>query len=216
MRCSHFLFLAIGLLLLLACKGESNNDNEEDIVVSASSQSYFSSGLSFLGSQAGGLQTAKIVFTAKQDWRASVRETKSISWLKVEPEKGAAGKIEMTVTADHNLEVEGRKSEIIIQSGSSSKSILVSQAGNTIVFDEKPVVEIVQTADFFYAPAFTGAKEFQIVQWGDGTREVYSTGMTHQYQSGGTSYHISLLSGNAETCSFSSLEGLKSVDFSKF
>lgn len=74
-------------------------------------------------------QTQVVTFTAPTAWTASVEETKAVDWLEVVPSSGAAGAVEMKVTAKPNLTYEDRVAKVTIKSGDATASFSVKQVG---------------------------------------------------------------------------------------
>ena len=121
----------------MACQEAPQEDLKEDpkeevkpeINVPAESQAVFSSGISFGGSSA---QSATVSFTATDSWSADVADTKSSTWLGVQPAGGAAGAVIMTVSAPANPGVEARSATVTLRCGNVSKSFQVTQAGGAV------------------------------------------------------------------------------------
>ena len=110
-------------------------DPTPSITIPSSSQSIFSSGMSFQhsGSGSGGAQSSTVQFTASASWSADVSDTKSSTWLSIQPTSGNAGTVSMTVTAQPNTGTAGRSASVTIKCGSASQKFTVTQAGNPVV-----------------------------------------------------------------------------------
>lgn len=87
------------------------------------------------------------------------------------------------------------------------------------VFETAATVGVTVEGDRFTAPEFTindtdwqPGKTF----WGDGSRERYAGGITHNYNESSTYSAIFSCWGESNTIKFSNLENITSIDFSKF
>ena len=128
MRC---LFLAgAASLLVLSCGKTPEKEKPEvkpEITVPSESQAVFSSGLSFeAGPQ---VQTSKVSFTTTASWSADVTDTKASAWVSVQPASGAAGTVNMTVSAQPNTVEDARRATVTIKCGTVTKAFTVTQAG---------------------------------------------------------------------------------------
>ena len=128
MRC---LFLAgAASLLVLSCGKTPEKEKPEakpEITVPSESQAVFSSGLSFeAGPQ---VQTSKVSFTTTASWSADVTDTRASAWLSVQPASGAAGTVNMTVSAQPNTVEDARRATVTIKCGTVTKAFTVTQAG---------------------------------------------------------------------------------------
>ena len=123
MRC---LFLAGAASLLVLSCGKTPEAKPE-ITVPSESQAVFSSGLSFeAGPQ---VQTSKVSFTTTASWSADVTDTRASAWLSVQPASGAAGTVNMTVSAQPNTVEDARRATVTIKCGTVTKAFTVTQAG---------------------------------------------------------------------------------------
>ena len=108
---------------------------QQQITVPAESQPVFNSGLSLNsgssgeGGSAGQAQTSTVKFTATASWSADVNDTRSSSWLSVQPTSGGAGDVTMTVTAQPNTGTDSRTASVSIKCGNNTKTFSVTQAG---------------------------------------------------------------------------------------
>ena len=122
------------LLLGLAAASCNPQENEpvSSITIPAQSQTAFSSGLSFEIGELAKTQTKTVTFTTSDKWTAKVSGiTKADGWVKVQPESGNAGTVDMTVIVETNTEPEDRSATVTITCGSESKSFTVNQKGAT-------------------------------------------------------------------------------------
>lgn len=128
MRC--LFFAGAASLLVLSCGKTPEKEKPEvkpEITVPSESQTVFSSGLSFeAGPQ---VQTSKVSFTTTASWSADVTDTKASAWLSVQPASGAAGTVNMTVSAQPNTVEDARRATVTIKCGTVTKAFTVTQAG---------------------------------------------------------------------------------------
>ena len=73
--------------------------------------------------------TSTLTFTASEAWTASVGEanTRAIDWLTVSPTSGQAGTATLTITTEPNTTYDERNAAIILTSGSTRKTLTVTQ-----------------------------------------------------------------------------------------
>ena len=116
------LILLAFVIVGMACK-EDNTNEAPSIIVPGTEN------LKPAFSSAGG--NATISFTASKEWTASVMETRSIGWCKIEPNNGRAGKAQISITTIPNDSQEVRSATITINCGSVNQSILVTQKGKS-------------------------------------------------------------------------------------
>ena len=120
----HFVPLVLSLLLFACDKQMPEEIVRQDIIVPTGS--VFDTGISF---DAGQGQTRAIRFTATDNWKANVTDTKASTWLSVEPSAGDAGEVQMSVSAQPNTTEASREAKVTITCGKTSKNFTVSQAG---------------------------------------------------------------------------------------
>ena len=70
---------------------------------------------------------SEILFTATEAWTAQVVNNRADDWCKIEPASGDAGDAKITVTTTANDTPDDRSASIIINAGTASKTINVSQ-----------------------------------------------------------------------------------------
>lgn len=75
--------------------------------------------------QEGG--TYNMTFTASADWKAEVDETRSASWLSIEPMSGGAGTVTLSVTATSNETYDERNATVTLISGAARENFVVNQ-----------------------------------------------------------------------------------------
>ena len=73
--------------------------------------------------------TSTLTFTASEAWTASVGEanTRAIDWLTVSPTSGQAGTATLTITTEPNTTYDERNAAIILTSGSTRKTLTITQ-----------------------------------------------------------------------------------------
>ena len=128
--------LPLALLALLsagACQKpeQPKPDPKQAISIPTQSQAVFNNGISFQapsGQNQNQPQTQTVTFTTTESWTSSVTDTKSSTWLTVEPSSGGAGTVNMTVKAQPNTTDNERTATVTIKSGSATKSFTVTQA----------------------------------------------------------------------------------------
>ena len=126
-------FVAVALLTACCNKPAAvENDKQPPIVLSKHSSAIFDSGISF---SSDAPQPVTLQFTASQKWSASITDTKSSSWLTVDPSSGEPGDVTMTVSAVANEGEEIRSAQVSLQCGSETLILRVTQAG-------KPVIQV--------------------------------------------------------------------------
>lgn len=124
----------VALLVLLsavACQkpDQPQPDPTPAITIPTQSQAIFANGISFPTPSSGQTQpqTQTVTFTTTESWTSTVADTKSSTWLTVEPSSGGAGTVNMKVTAQPNDTDKSRSATVTIKSGSMTKSFTVSQ-----------------------------------------------------------------------------------------
>lgn len=70
---------------------------------------------------------ATVTFTATKSWTASVVNTRADSWLEVSPTQGQAGEVTLKIITKENETPDERSASVILKSGSTSKTIQVTQ-----------------------------------------------------------------------------------------
>lgn len=121
MRSRSFLLL-LTLVLAVACQGKeqpADNSTPETQKTPASITSLTSSSLSF--SEEGGTQA--VSFTSALAWTVS----SDADWVTVSPASGAAGKVEIQVSAAANGNYDGRTATLTVKSEAVSATLSVSQ-----------------------------------------------------------------------------------------
>ena len=106
-------------------------ENKPAITIPSQSQAVFNDGISFptpSSQQENQPQTQTFTFMATESWTTSITDTKSSTWLTVEPSSGGAGSVNMTVKADPNVTDKARKATVSIKCGSTTVSFTVEQA----------------------------------------------------------------------------------------
>ncbi len=130
MRLRTLLLVSTTLLLAVTCDKKKEEPEPQPpvtpkIEIPSESQAVFSQGISI---QAGTqTQSLTVKFTATAAWSADVADTKSSSWLSVQPTSGSAGAVTMTVTAQPNTTDKARSSTVTIQCGTVKQSFTVNQ-----------------------------------------------------------------------------------------
>ena len=76
---------------------------------------------------------ASVTFEAPSSWRASARETRSVSWLTVEPDHGEAGTATVSFTMDPNGEPAARTAEVTFSCEGGSFTMTITQEGQSAV-----------------------------------------------------------------------------------
>lgn len=76
---------------------------------------------------------ASVTFEAPSSWRVSARETRSVSWLTVEPDHGEAGTATVSFTMAPNGEPAARTAEITFSCEGGSFTMTITQEGQSAV-----------------------------------------------------------------------------------
>ena len=71
--------------------------------------------------------TSSITFTASEAWTAEVINSRADNWCSINPTSGAAGNATITVTTEPNDTPDDRSASIHIKSGTTTKTVTVSQ-----------------------------------------------------------------------------------------
>jgi len=144
MRLRALLFTSAAILVAFSCGGSKEEPDpkpqpqpqpqKQEINIPTESQAIFNNGIDFNSGSAGQggsgqAQTSTVKFTATSNWSADVSDTKSSSWLSVQPSSGGAGDVNMTVTAQPNTGTEPRSGKVTLKCGNNTKSFTVNQAG---------------------------------------------------------------------------------------
>ena len=87
---------------------------------------------------------SSITFEAPSAWRASARETRSVSWLTVVPDHGEAGTATVTFVLDPNEGTEARSAEITFTCEGGSFNVTITQEGQAsvtpVAYEKHPAV----------------------------------------------------------------------------
>lgn len=128
--------------LVMAC-GEDNPESETkpEIIVDASCQNFFSSGIRVEAEPQGGTFTKDVLFTTTDKWSATITGEGATGWVSVHPSSGPAGKAAMTVSVMTNDAESERRAEVTIACGTVGKSFTVIQDGKTSA-TEPAVVDV--------------------------------------------------------------------------
>ncbi len=142
MRLRALLLASAALVVAFSC-GKTEPEptpqpepQKQQITIPAESQAVFNSGLNLTSGNTGGggstgqAQTSTVKFTVPASWSADVNDTRSSTWLSVQPSSGGAGDVTMTVTAQPNTGADARSATVTLKCGSNTKSFTVNQAGN--------------------------------------------------------------------------------------
>ena len=125
----HFiLFLILSAVLFQSCQGGGGATEQDSLVLADASME------NIIFEAAGGSRS--VSFTSTGGWNAAFQKEPEGSWCRVEPVAGASGKNSVTVTAAVNDTPDERVAALVLSTGSSAKTITVSQkAGNAITMD---------------------------------------------------------------------------------
>ena len=143
------------------------------------------------------------------DWTAAA----SVPWIHPGAREGGAGDFTLTITVDANEEETPRSGTVTLMAGDISQTITINQAA--LQLPPRQYIRIRHSAATLTAPSFTGDIVRTTVDWGDGTTEPYTPGMTHNYAAAGT-YEAVVEVRGAETVSQTGISGLAVVDLSAF
>ena len=131
--------IVVALALLTTCdKLKTEDDILPPLVLSKDSRAVFDSGISF---PSDAPQAVTIQFTASKKWSTSITDTKSPSWLSVEPSRGEPGDVTMTISALANEGEDARSALFTILCDTLKRGFTVTQAGNPVVHVTEVVIE---------------------------------------------------------------------------
>lgn len=126
-----FVLLFMAIVLLLGC-------SKEEAVVKTDNPVIEIDVPEVLFMTDGGDST--ISFSAPEDWTVEVLNPSSNFWFSIYPTSGPAGNATITVTAASNDTPDDRTASFVIKSGSTSKTVVVSQKQkNSLVVSDKYV-----------------------------------------------------------------------------
>lgn len=111
---NRLLFLSVLLLLLPGCK----SDEELPYLEVSASEIQFT--------KEGGEYTVEV--QTNVEWKAAVSPSTASAWLTLSAPGGTGGTTALTVTAVANENYEGRSAEILFQSATENKRVVVTQA----------------------------------------------------------------------------------------
>ena len=129
---NFYLFICLCLFGLLPACSDSEEEFSDYLQPLAGSEAAFSQGLSFTETSS----TQTISFDAGNTWTASLKDTETSSWCRISPTKGNAGQSTISISVAQNGVEEVRTATLIINAGTASKQVNITQAAK-----EKPVVE---------------------------------------------------------------------------
>ena len=121
-----FIFLA-SIVLLTACGGSKEENGGGGGGGTTTPTITFGAGVNtspVLGTEGGSVD---ITFTASDAWTAGVINTRADSWVSVSPTSGAKGSGKITIKAAANDTPDERGATIQIKSGTTTKSITLTQ-----------------------------------------------------------------------------------------
>ena len=113
-----FVFLFMSVMLLLGCNKEEAVVKPDDPVIEISTPEV-------LFMTDGGNST--LSFSATESWTVEMLSSSANSWCSIHPTSGPAGNATITVTTASNDTPDDRSVSFVIKSGSTSKTIVVSQ-----------------------------------------------------------------------------------------
>lgn len=138
-------FLVIGLFY--AC---SKSADEESPVPTPSPEITFPSTeqINPTLTQEGGSTT--IAFTSTAEWTASIVNSRTGSWISVNPLSGPAGKVILSIKAENNDTPDERTATITLKSGTISKKITISQKQKDALTVTSSKIELEKEGGAFY------------------------------------------------------------------
>ena len=116
------------MLLFFFCISCSDGDNYSDNPISSPDESQIEISADLLTPtfNAEGGETT-IEFVTQSDWNASVVNSRAENWCSISPLSGAAGKATLVIRTTANDSFDERNATIILQAGTDSKTIIVTQ-----------------------------------------------------------------------------------------
>ena len=172
--------------MFLSCN-KTEDEEKPDIDISSESAAVFSQGISFERSSG----SMPLHFTALDSWTTSVVYYRTSGWLSIQPSKGNAGSVSMTVSAQDNTGYEEREAVVTIQCSSMTKSFKVKQSCrsiNDVTVEEIMVVgswlKIIHNLSDFTAPSI-GVGNERLISWDPGDNAFYQYGVSHTYNKEG-------------------------------
>ncbi len=123
------LYLLICLSVLAWTMQSCSDDNKAETPPTSDPEISFPAGSETQPVFAPEGETSTLTFTASEAWTASVGEanTRAIDWLTVSPTSGQAGTATLTITTEPNTTYDERNAAIILTSGSTRKTLTVTQ-----------------------------------------------------------------------------------------
>ena len=128
MKFHHFLLLGACLAVAVSCKDKPVEPEEEAPKVEwtgPTTQALFDRGCSF----DAGAGSVPICFKANNPWNITVAESKSVSWIVVEPESGPAGDAVVNVGVESNSSTEPRSATLTLNCGEFHQQLTITQEG---------------------------------------------------------------------------------------
>lgn len=93
---------------------------------------------------------------------------------------------------------------------------IIAFSGKDATPDENAdYITVIHSNEIFSAPVLTGINQGWKVFWGDGIGSLYFPGLSHSYTKKGT-YSVSVQINGATQVEFGRIEGIESIDFSRF
>ena len=115
----------IWMCLLIGCSDDNPGDNSKTEVPSTEIIVPTTESLNPVFNENGGVAT--VSFSTTKPWTASVVNTRADSWLEVSPTQGQAGETTLKIITKENNSPDERSASIILKSGSTNKTIQVTQ-----------------------------------------------------------------------------------------
>ncbi len=141
MRLHHCLLLGACIALAFSCKEKPDEPEEiaPKIELAAQTQTVFDQGVRFEAGESGTPDKVVLRFTANKPWSISLAESKSVSWIAVEPESGPAGEAVVEVTAQPNPSTEPRSATLTLSCGDLRRQLTLTQEGKEETPQPQPV-----------------------------------------------------------------------------
>lgn len=149
---------------------------------------------------------ATVSFTCNYKWSAQASEP----WITVSPTSGGKGSQTVTIGLSPNTGNSVRSGSVDIRCDDMVRSIRITQARS---FDQK--LSLVFDGKTLQVPKFLGNGVSAEVDWGDGTKEIYSAGLEHTYGTSG-SHAVTINLAGGTSFEIRNAAGITEIDLTGF
>ncbi|MCR5710814.1 MAG: BACON domain-containing protein [Bacteroidales bacterium] len=147
-----------------------------------------------------------VTYTCNYDWTAS----SSDQWITVTPSSGAKGSGQLTIQVAANTGSSKRTGQVAFVCEGLTRNVRITQAQPL-----SQVLSFVTDASSVTVPDLIGNGLTAEVDWGDGTKEDYSTSLSHSYAGSG-SHTVTIKLAGGTSLKIGNVAGISKVNLADF